>query len=201
MNSSLLSAIHAVLGACSPDELEQKLNEIRDEHAPETASESMAVVQAVAALVREKLALARELGELARVDALTGLPNARAFDERLNLELRRSARSRKSFALVLIDLADCATGADPALRMLSTTIARHVRYVDFAARISERQFAMLLVDVDRTSAQAIVARLVEAIDEAKIHACVGTATSFPVDTAQTLTERADAALHDARLGS
>jgi diguanylate cyclase (GGDEF)-like protein len=212
MNPRLQSAIRAVLGSLTPDELDQKLLDMREDGALAGASESMAVILAVADAVREKLALSQELEALSRADSLTGLANRRVFDERLELELRRSARSRKSFALAFVDVdalarindANGRAAGDRALCEVSEAIRRYARLVDFAARYNDDQIGVLLVDVDRSSAHTIAARLLEAIrlagsrGEVPFTASAGVALSFPVDTADTIIERADAALHDAK---
>src|SRR5207249_1965155 len=45
-----------------------------------------------------------QLEALARTDALTGLANRRAFQDRLELELARAARSGEPLSLVMVDL-------------------------------------------------------------------------------------------------
>lgn len=199
MNSSLLEAIHTVLAAQSPDELERALSDARSAAASENAGADE-VVLAVAAAVREKFRLSREIESLARIDRDTGLANRRAFDERLELELRRSARSRKSFGLVFIDLDEAQENRASHLREIASAISGQVRHIDFGARLSHRQFGVLLVDVDRSSAQAIAGRIQSALMLAKVPAATGLALSYPVDTAETLIERADAAVHEARFG-
>ena len=47
---------------------------------------------------------ARQNYELALVDALTGVPNRRAFDERLEREIERARRDNRSIALMMIDV-------------------------------------------------------------------------------------------------
>lgn len=193
MNSSLFPAIAALLAAQSPADLDRALPRACEAAAQEHA-DAQAVVFAVAQAVRERLRLSAEIAELSRVDEETGLPNRRAFDERLDLELRRSARSRKSFALALVVLA----GGDAIAA--AHAIGSQVRQVDFAARIGANRFAVLLVDLDRSAAQVIWGRISGSLAQAQIQASTGVTLSFPVDTAETLIERADAAVYDARFG-
>lgn len=47
---------------------------------------------------------ARQNYELALVDGLTGVPNRRAFDERLRVEIDRARRDKKPIALLMIDI-------------------------------------------------------------------------------------------------
>lgn len=199
MNSSLLEAIQTVLAAQTPAELEGALAHARSAAVSEHAGADE-VVLAVAGAVREKMRLAGEIESLARIDPDTGLANRRAFDDRLELELRRSARSRKSFALVFVDLDEAQENVAAHLSEIASAISGQVRHVDFGARISQRQFGVLLVDVDRSSAQAIAGRIQKALLLSKVPAATGLALSYPVDTADTLIERADAAVQDSRFG-
>jgi diguanylate cyclase (GGDEF)-like protein len=158
------------------------------------------------------LSLTAELAALARTDALTGLPNRRVFEERLDQELQRSARSRRPFALAILDLDRFKLindsyghqGGDEALHAFAQTLRRQARHADFAARFAGDEFAMLLIDVDRSTAQTMLTRVLDAIRDMRISipmrmtASAGVTLSFPVDSAQTVLERADAALYDAK---
>ncbi|MFN2449336.1 MAG: diguanylate cyclase domain-containing protein [Candidatus Baltobacteraceae bacterium] len=198
MNSSLLASIRALIGAASPEELDENL--LKACAVPADDDEPAAIMRAVAGVVREKLLLAREIGALGRSDALTGLPNRAAFEERLDLEVGRGARSRKSFALVLIELEPHGADFAASMKTAAAAAAAQTRQIDFSGRTGERQLALLLVDVDRSSAQAIVARLQHVLEHAEIAAKTGMTLSFPVDTTQTVIERADAALYESRFG-
>jgi diguanylate cyclase (GGDEF)-like protein len=185
---------------------------LRDDVVPSDAAASVAYALDIAGMVRANLSLASELASLARTDALTGLPNRRVFDERLDQELQRSARSRRPFALVILDLDRFKQindtyghqGGDEALQVFAETLRRHARHADFVARFAGDEFAMLLIDADRTAAQAILTRLLDAIRRVSLSIPVslsssaGVAISFPVDTRETILERADAALYDAK---
>lgn len=80
------------------------------------ALEIAGIVRANVALVAERDRLLVELDRLARTDSLTGLPNRRVLEERLEDELHRSARSRRSFALAI----------PPAMRRLCISLTRSV---------------------------------------------------------------------------
>lgn len=176
------------------------------------AAADVAYALDIAAIVRANLSLAAQLASLARTDALTELPNRRVFEERVRQELQRSWRSRRPFALVILDLDRFKeindryghAGGDSALRAFANTIRSQARQADFAARFAGDEFAMLLIDVDRAGAHAIVERLLAAIRDThldlpvRLSASAGAAMSLPADTPETLFERADAALYDAK---
>ena len=91
--------------------------------------------------------------ELANADSLTGLPNRRAFDERLEEEWQYALRERQSLALLAIDvdMFKCYNdlyghiGGDECLRCIAVEIAGAkptTRAV--AARIGGEEFAVIL---------------------------------------------------------
>lgn len=110
----------------------------------------------VRARVNTHLQLKRQadlLRELAFRDALTGLANRRAFDERLALELRHALRSQQSMSLLLIDVDFFKKyndhyghqAGDAALRTVGQVLtANMLRPVDLAARYGGEEFACLL---------------------------------------------------------
>lgn len=176
------------------------------------AAAGVAYALDIAGMVRANLSLSAELAQLARTDALTGLPNRRVFEERLEDELRRSARSRRPFALAIFDVDRFKQindthghhAGDDALRVFAETMRKHTRHVDLAARFAGDEFAMILLDVGHDEAHAIIDRIVEAIRSAspiesiRLSASAGVTLSYPVDSADTILERADAALYKAK---
>ena len=185
---------------------------LREDVEPADAAEAVAYALDIAEIVRVNLSMAGELAALARTDSLTGLPNRRVFEERLEQELRRSARSRRPFALAIVDLDrfkqindDYGQQiGDEALRAFAMAIRRYARQADFVARFVDDKFAMLLVDADRGAAHTILERILHAVREVSVSrpiplkASAGVALSFPVDTRESILERADAALYDAK---
>lgn len=89
----------------------------------------------------------------ARTDALTGLANRRAFDERLRQEAQRSARYGPAPALLLADLdhfkrVNDTYGhpvGDLVLRAVADRCRQAVRDADLVARVGGEEFAILLV--------------------------------------------------------
>ncbi len=179
---------------------------------PAAAARALEYALEVASLVRVNLSLTTELAALARTDPLTGLPNRRVFDESLERELRRSARSRRPFALVMLDIDKFEATidnhgqqiGDEALRAVAMALRNHARHADLVARFGESEFAMLLIDADRGAAHLILERMLQAIRAVALSAPVrltasaGVALSFPVDTPESIVERADAALYTAK---
>jgi diguanylate cyclase (GGDEF)-like protein len=94
---------------------------------------------------------AQALARLASEDALTGLPNRRAFDERLALAFERTRREQEPLAVALADIDEFkaindtwshAVG-DGALRALADLLRRHASSEVFVARYGGEEFALL----------------------------------------------------------
>ena len=114
----------------------------------------------VAALLEDRKVLQESLQasecryrELANADSLTGLPNRRAFDERLDEEWQRASRQRQPLALLVIDvdLFKCYNdlyghiGGDECLRCIAKVIACTLPLgPGMAARIGGEEFGVIL---------------------------------------------------------
>lgn len=115
------------------------------------------------------------LAALALTDKLTGLANRKRFDETLAQELGRARRAQEPISLVLLRLEDwpeCAAKlgaeqAEAALQQIGRLLTGVLRRPgDFAARLDEAVFAVLLPTTDRIGAQRVAERVREAVAEA-----------------------------------
>src|SRR3954467_15038686 len=113
---------------------------------------------------------------LAHEDSLTGLPNKRAFDDRLDTELRRAAREYYPVAVVVMDLDRFkqindtwghAVG-DEALVKLSEHITAELRAGDIAGRMGGDEFSVALVRADAHSAERVLTRLRAALADVTV---------------------------------
>ncbi|MRV72804.1 diguanylate cyclase [Duganella sp. FT92W] len=145
------------------------------EHAAVLSAHDRDVLQfaaAQAATVIERLALHADLAYAARYDELTGLPNRRLFQDRMQSAFARSRRDRSRGALLFIDLDDFkrvnddyghAIG-DQLLQAVARRIVSCVRECDTVARLGGDEFVALLENVDTMEqAQAVVAKIHQAI--------------------------------------
>lgn len=107
------------------------------------------------------------LAILSETDALTGLPNARAFFDRLDRELARSRRYREPLGLLLVDL-DGLKGindqhghdaGDAAIRALAEVIRSELRETDLGARCGGDEFAVLAPNTSKHAAEALAERI------------------------------------------
>jgi diguanylate cyclase (GGDEF)-like protein len=103
----------------------------------------------------------------AATDSLTGLKNRRMFEEHLGREINRSSRYRTSFALLLLDLRRFkiandtyghATG-DEILRSVARASDETIRASDISCRIGGDEFAILLPEAEKASAEALAERI------------------------------------------
>ncbi len=103
----------------------------------------------------------------ARTDPLTGIPNARYFDELAEMEVRRAQRYGHPFTIGFLDLDDFkqvndrfghSTG-DEVLRRVAETMHRHLRSTDVVARLGGDEFAILLTETDERTAGEVLEKL------------------------------------------
>ena len=185
----------------------------------ETLNTSLLLVQSFVGIVAvTSLALAAEVTErkradervqqLVATDPLTGLANYRRLIEALELEIKRSGRSRRPFAVLFFDLDGLKKLNDThghlagsrALCRLAEVLRAHSRQIDTPARFGGDEFAVVLPETTATQAQQIAARIRDRIasdgENPPISAAVGTAV-FPDDgdSIDTLLSAADRALY------
>jgi two-component system chemotaxis family response regulator WspR len=159
------------------------------------------------------------LNELVLTDEKTGLANYRAFQRRLQDELRRADRYGMALSLAMLDLDDFkvlndrfghATG-DQVLHSVARILGSTARATDFVARYGGEEFVMLLPHTGPTEALRVAQRVrqavahghhVEAMDPGhKLTLSVGIAT-YPNDPTvqepEDLVRAADRALYAAK---
>lgn len=131
-------------------------------------------------------------------DALTGLPNRRLFDIRVNHALVRARRHGHQVAVMAIDVDELATVnnlmgrecGDELLREVSTRLRQVARAEDTVARISSDEFAVLLEQVDEPTAAARAARRI--LDAFRLPMTIdGRVVATSVSVGMTMTAAAD----------
>lgn len=107
------------------------------------------------------------LEKIALIDGLTGIPNRRAYDERLRDEWQRACRSGEPFSLAFVDIDFFKqfndtyghAAGDQALRKVAQTLNRILkRSSDFVARYGGEEFAFILPSISFQNAQAFAAQ-------------------------------------------
>ena len=108
-------------------------------------------------------------------DTLTGLPNRRALDERLEEEVQSARRNNYSFAVVMMDLdgfkdVNDTYGhsiGDDVLRVVFGQMARGVRNTDFLARYGGDELTLILTQSDMSSARIVTGKILEGMKKLK----------------------------------
>lgn len=128
-----------------------------------------------AAVAISNASLHQMISRQAYSDTLTGLPNRRALDERLEEEVQAARRNNYSFAVIMMDLDGFkdvndtyghATG-DDVLRMVFSQMARGVRNTDFLARYGGDELTLILSQSDMSSAQIVAEKIIEGMKNLK----------------------------------
>lgn len=164
--------------------------------------------------------LKRELMELASTDELTGLPNRREFEARLDQELKRLRRYGGTGTVAILDVDNFKVfndthghlQGDQVLKGLASLMRERLRTTDVVARYGGEEFTLLMVNTPNDVALQALDRL-RAIIEAypfrgesvlpggHLTVSCGLA-SFPEEgeTAAALLAHADRALYRAKNG-
>jgi diguanylate cyclase (GGDEF)-like protein/putative nucleotidyltransferase with HDIG domain len=159
------------------------------------------------------------LEEEARVDAKTGLFNARHFAAALNEELSRARRLERPLSLIMADLdllRDINNtyghlAGDAVLKGIAATFRAQLRHYDVPARFGGEEFSILLPETSPETALEIAERIRRAVAESTfevetssepIRATVSLGVAgFPKDATDTneLIHQADLAVYRAKL--
>ena len=120
---------------------------------------------------RRDFALDLELRRDARTDALTGLDNRRAMQERGPIELKRAERSGEPVSVILCDLDHFKNindrygheAGDTVLRTVASVLRGALRETDVLGRWGGEEFMAVLVDTDAWLAIEVAERMRAAV--------------------------------------
>jgi diguanylate cyclase (GGDEF)-like protein len=161
---------------------------------------------AVLLAVRDRLESERDaLRASAFSDPLTGVANRRSLLERIDYEIARHGRTRRTFALLMLDLDGFKLlndrfghpAGDDLLRDVAVALGHVIRDQDTLARVGGDEFCVLAPETDDAGAERLMGRVEAAVARVAagldvLGASVGAAV-FPHDgtTAPALMEAAD----------
>ncbi|HZS15164.1 MAG TPA: GGDEF domain-containing protein [Candidatus Dormibacteraeota bacterium] len=146
-------------------------------HPRELAGLSDAVVEAISdridtdglfGQIAELRSTAQRWEVLARTDALTGLANRRAAEERLQQETERASRYDRPLSLLIADVDGLKKvndlhghpAGDAVLREVAARLARVVRASDLLARWGGDEFVVICPETDGDAAAQVAGKLV-----------------------------------------
>jgi diguanylate cyclase (GGDEF)-like protein len=166
--------------------------------------------------------VARILGELARLsgqaqtDALTGIANRRALDERLDDEVDHARRLGTNVSFVIADIDDFKSindryghqTGDAVLQAVARAFADAVRELDLVGRFGGEELAVVLPGTQLAGARRLAERIRNAVEALRITGPNGEmvavtasfgAASFPTHgTIEELVSAADTSLYEAK---
>jgi len=163
-------------------------------------------------------AMEEQMLRMVMSDALTGVPNRRAFDQALRSEWRRCTRAAEPLSVLMIDIDNFKSFndtfghlvGDAALCSVARALSASLqRAGDVLARFGGEEFAVVLPGIAAEGAQAVADRLVAAVREVSIRQAgdwslsvsVGLSTWLPGATTRKPAEllaQADLALYAAK---
>ena len=160
------------------------------------------------------------LKNLSNLDGLTGIPNRRNFDERIDLEWRRAHRSDSVLSVIMIDIDFFKkyndnyghSAGDDCLKKIAVALETSLlRSSDFIARYGGEEFVAILPETDSYGAKEVAERMRDNVLSLQIkHAfssvmdfvtiSQGAASTIPCANAipLTLIDAADKALYEAK---
>lgn len=153
----------------------------------------------------------------ARTDQLSGLSNRKCFDEALRFAVSSYKRRGASFALLLADVDHFKRindthghqSGDKVVQKIGEMLTATCRSHDHIARFGGDEFGIILTRVDEEKARLAAARIREAVertnfdvgvDNARIAVTFSMGLAFPLpsDGVDSIFQRADKALYEAK---
>jgi len=153
-----------------------------------------------------------ELEKHSLTDKLTGLSNRRKFDMLLESEIHRSIRYGHTFSIIMFDLDNFKSVndgfghqmGDNVLKIIATACEDRVRDTDLLCRWGGEEFVVLCPETSLNDATTLANDLRRCIEECEFVIVGQRTASFGVsefsknDSADTLIERVDSALYEAK---
>jgi len=151
--------------------------------------------------------------DLARTDALSGLPNTRSFHELAVIELERARRYRRTFTIAVMDLdhfksVNDTLGhdvGDRLIRDVAHALRSNLRKVDVVARLGGDEFTLMLPETDAEQAQMALSHVriaLRGLDDAygpDVKASIGAVTFRTApETVGDMLRLADTAMYRAK---
>ncbi len=148
-------------------------------------------------------------------DTLTGVRSRLAYEETLEQELARWMRYQENFSFAILDIDHFKrinddyghNAGDKALKIVARMMSDHIRKADYLFRIGGEEFVLLLPKTSLEHATPLVEKIRTSVGDSKFHfkktkvkisMSAGLTTVMQDDNAESIYERADSALYDAK---
>ncbi|HTP02002.1 MAG TPA: sensor domain-containing diguanylate cyclase [Anaerolineales bacterium] len=126
-----------------------------------------------AAVAISNASLHQTVSRQAYSDMVTGLPNRRALDERLDEEVIKARRTGSTFAVIMLDVDGFKSVndnyghaiGDQVLRSIFNFLATGLRSTDFLARYGGDELTLILSQSDPPSAIVVVQKVLELVQQ------------------------------------
>ena len=143
-----------------------------------------------------------------KLDNFTQISNKTTILARLEDEIERCNRHHLLLSIIFIDIDEFKTindryghpFGDKVIKWVASTIKKRVRETDFLGRYGGDEFMIVCPDCNAAQAKLIAQDIGGLLKNPKLHvkASVGVAQMEPEDTRESLLERADKALYQAK---
>lgn len=190
---------------------EQQLQEAADEKMEQLAQRLHEAEEETRSL-REKV---NEERMLAFNDALTGVPNRLAYEERLAQEYARWKRYQTPLSTLVVDIDHFKRindnyghrSGDKALKIIAGELKRMIRETDLLARYGGEEFVVLMPETGVEDALTTADKLRRVVEKCGFHfrdkkvtitVSCGVSEYHPGDDPEDAFERADSALYEAK---
>jgi diguanylate cyclase len=214
LKSSIRTRIDAIQSHMDAYRKMETEREERSSSEIKELSAQLDTFQSEVSTLHRKLEQAREA---ATQDALTGLPNRMAYDERIQEEIERARRYQRPLSLAIIDVDFFKKindkfghpAGDKVLKILAEVFKKRTRDSDFVARMGGEEFMLVLTETSADDALTVTDKLRGVIEQANFHfrdTAVPVTVSCGItdysegDSVEELYSRADEALYEAKEG-
>ncbi|MEW5692235.1 MAG: sensor domain-containing diguanylate cyclase [Candidatus Hydrogenedentota bacterium] len=189
----------AVLLSCDTKRLKLEISRVYKEIIPVFVSSFIKIVET------------EKLKHKSNTDPLTGIYNRNFFFDELRLQYERSKRTKKEFALLMIDIDNFKyindtyghPVGDCVLINVSSNLSSNLRDMDILARYGGEEFIVLLPETTMNEAYQISERIKFCVSSSKtydlsISISIGIVTSTEANSLDELLKKADKALYTSK---
>jgi diguanylate cyclase len=148
-------------------------------------------------------------------DTLTGVRSRLAYEETFEQELARWSRYQEIFSFAILDIDHFKrindeyghNAGDKALQIVARMMSEHIRKTDYLFRIGGEEFVLLLPKTGLDHATPLVEKIRNSVGDSKFHfkkekvkisMSAGLTAVMDDDNTESIYERADLALYDAK---